>query len=316
MAFLDDVGELPARHQVELAQLELAGGDGADAREQPAPQRVARTVEEPLEALQPDVAEQRLAHAREQQVLEVQDVPDVAGHLPQQLAGDHVGGRGVGRDGDRDVARGLPVAHDDRVDAAGVLRPVRAGRGEHAARGGEVVGAGQLGQQRLGEHAVGDDEVVVVGGVLGTLLARPDGARPGPHRPAPVGTRRGVDHLGRQPQQRRDPGVLDVARQVGLDLRPVGPLGVVPRHREVGEGVGVARALGAQPRVAALGAPDPADVGGAVEDHDLVAGLVEHLGGAEPGDAGPDDGDPHPVPLTPASRGGGARCRTATSPTP
>jgi hypothetical protein len=61
--------------------------------EQPAARPVARAVQELLHPAQVQVAEQRLAHPREQQHLEVEDARHLAGHLPQHLPGDHGGAR-------------------------------------------------------------------------------------------------------------------------------------------------------------------------------------------------------------------------------
>ena len=280
-----DALEGAARHEVELAEPELARAHGPQRVEDPPAHPVRRPVQERLDPAQVAVAEERLAEAGQQQVLEVEEPADPARHLPDELARDHRRRGGGAADGHGDVAGGLAVAEDDDVAVAGLLGVVQlGGRQDPPAGGGELRDAGQVGHGRLAEDAVGDDEVV-------DLLAARVRAGGGEH-PAGVAPLDGR-HLGLQAQQPVDAGVRGVRREVGLHLLARRPLGVVGGHREVRERVRVARALRRQPRVATGRAPDAPDVGRAVVDDDVMADLGEDLRGDEPGDPGADDPDPH-----------------------
>jgi hypothetical protein len=99
-----DVFHLAGRHEVQALQLELADRRRADRVDHPGADAVARAVQELLHAARAQVLEQRLAHPGEQQHLEVDDAADLARHLPQQMAGDHVGARRRLADGHGHVA--------------------------------------------------------------------------------------------------------------------------------------------------------------------------------------------------------------------
>src|SRR4029077_1007914 len=111
--------------------------------------------------------------------------------------------------------------------------------------------------------------------------------------PAAVGRRNGRRHLGGQAQCVLEAEMGGVRREIRLYLRAGWPLGIVARHREVGEGVLRLRALRGQARVPPGAAPDAADVGCLLIDDDVVAGLHEYLRGGQPGTAGADDPDAH-----------------------
>ena len=288
----DDVLHLPRRHQPQLAQLELAHRHRAQPVEQPAARSVARAVEELLHPAQVQVAEERLAHPREQQHLEVEDARHLAGHLPQHLPGDHGGARGGRADRHGDVARRLAVADHQHVLAARVLGVVEVGaRAEPPARHGELGHPGVLGHGGLAKHAVGHDQPVEpLGGAAEVEL------------PAVV-DRPGRVHLGGEHDVEGE--ALGVRREPPLHLLTRRPLGVVVGHREVRERVLGLRALRGEARVTAGRAPHAADVRGAVVHPHDVARLGEHLGGGEPGDARPDDRDAHRQPAC----GGIRSCR-------
>ena len=103
---------------------------GADGREQPAAHPVARTVQELLEAPQPHVPEQRLAHAGEQQHLEVQDFPACRGTF-----------HSICRAITSVLAATLPPRRRTRTCRS--RRPARACRGRPRRRGTRGRGAGR-----------------------------------------------------------------------------------------------------------------------------------------------------------------------------
>jgi hypothetical protein len=133
-------------HQAEPLEPELPHRHRADGVDHPAAQAVAGAVQELLEAAQAEVPEQRLAHPGEQQHLEVEHAADLARHLPQQLAGDHVGARGDLADRHGHVAGRLAVADDEHVLVPGLLGVVELGARAHLAAGrGELRQAVELG---------------------------------------------------------------------------------------------------------------------------------------------------------------------------
>jgi hypothetical protein len=284
----DDVLHPTGRNQAELLEAELPHRDRADGVEHPAAQPVARPVQELLEAAQPQVAEQPLAHPRQQQHLEVHEAADFPRHLPEQLARDHVGARGHAADRHRDVAGGLAVPDDEDVPAARLFGIVELrARAQPPAGGGELLNARIRRNRRLAEHSVRDDEPVeALAGLRSPGVAdleRPAALADGP---------RGRD-LGAEPQGWFEAELGGVRGEVGLDLGAVRPFRVALGHGEVRERVLRLRALRRHARVAPGPAPHAADVRAPVEHPHLVAGLDQHLRGGETGDAGADDPDPH-----------------------
>ena len=245
---------------------------------------VGRAVQELLDAARAQVLEQGLAHAGQQQQLEVEEAADAARHLPQQVPGDHVGARRDLADRHGDVAGRLAVADDQHALAPGLLLVVQFGAGEHPAAGRGELGLARVARHGgLAEHPVGHHERVDV------LGSRPAAVTVQP----PPGAGAAEVTSVRQAQRRVEAEMAGVRREVGLDLRAGRPLGIVARHREVRQRVLRLRALRGQSRVPAGAAPHAADVGGLVVDDDLVPGLLEHLRGGQPGDPGADDPDAH-----------------------
>ena len=141
---------------------------------------VGRAVQELLHAARAQVLEQGLAHAGEQQHLEVEEAADAARHLPQQVPGDHVGARRHLADRHRDVAGRFAVADDEHPLAPGLLLVVQFGAGEHPAAGRGELGLARIARHGgLAEHPVGHHERV---DVLGRRRAGGD-------RPAAAGRR-------------------------------------------------------------------------------------------------------------------------------
>ena len=250
---------------------------------------VSRAVQEALHAVgQLLVAEQRLAEAGQQQVLHVQGAGDALGHLPQQAPRNDGGGLGHLADLAGDVARRLAVPDDHHVLVAGVVQRVELAGGDELAAGADEVGVALvLREDRVGEDAVRDHQVVEPLG-RGDRRADP----PCGDHPAVLGVGQlGADHLGGEPQVRAQLELRDIALEVGLDLLAGGPLGVVPGHRQVREGVRILVVLCPEARVPAGRAPDPADVRRLLEDGDVVLELAEDLRGGQSCETGTDDGD-------------------------
>ena len=200
---LDDVLHPAARHQVVAREPELPHRHRPDGVQHRAPQPVSGAVQELLEAAQPPVAEQRLAHPGQQQHLEVEHPGDLARDLPQQLPGDDVGALGDFGERHGDVAGRLAVADDEHVLAARFLDVVEVRAGQQPpARRLELRPAGVLRQRGLAEHAVRDDHAVDHRGPL----------RPGGHRPPRAFGDHRLDR-GPQPQVRGDAVRVGVGRR-------------------------------------------------------------------------------------------------------
>ena len=269
--------------------MELAYRDRSDRVEHPAPDPVAGSVQEFLESTQVPVAEQGLSQPRQQQHLEIDDVVDLARHLPEQLAGNHIRGRSRVAYGDRHIARGFSVTDDEHMLAAHLVGRVQFGCRKQLPAGGDKLFLSREGRPiRFAEDAVGDDDSVEGRGCAFGLV---DAAHA--NAPASVGLLADVFHFGTQPDVGRESVVVRIRLEVLLYLLAARPFGERLRHPEVGKLVLGLGALGRDSGVATGCAPDAAHVIDTVEYGHVVTRLLQYFGGGEPGDAGSNDGDVH-----------------------
>ncbi len=200
--------------QAELSELQLPCDYPFDTFQHGVAKGPAGSMEEPLKTFHTDIAEQSLTHAGQEQILEIQDVGDLLGYLPDQAASDH---RGSGADCADRICRitgRFAVTDHDDVLAAGILQGSELARMTNPTAGrNKSRRTRKLGHERRAEDSVTDNEEIESSLLLRDLGCPHTGARlenPLFARCVPTGT---LDS-GVQVNVRHEAEPLGVAMQV------------------------------------------------------------------------------------------------------
>ena len=98
--------------------------------------------------------------------------------------------------------------------------------------------------------------------------------------------------------QAKQPGQImfgGIGLQIGMDLRALGPFGIVGGHRVIGVAIQVLGRLGLHIGIRPRQIPHAAEIAAALKPHNAVALFIERLGRCQPADPAANDGNPFAI---------------------
>mmetsp|Transcript_7411 Transcript_7411/g.27120 ORF Transcript_7411/g.27120 Transcript_7411/m.27120 type:complete len:532 (+) Transcript_7411:584-2179(+) len=231
---------------------------------------------------------QRLPEAREEDLLEGDEVGDLAGRGPMCSAAEqrHFGGAGVGG-GHRDIDRAFAIAHDDDLLARHLLVAAEI-KSVHDIAGELVLATDAIGHELVvrGIETAADDELVE--GAIRMCAVRQGEC----DRPPTIAELLDLGDLGVEAHVLAQPEVVGIALDVGLCLLSGGEIAEIGLvHRQVGELVELFRHLDAEALVVL--APNAAHGAAHIEALHRVAFQTHGADGLQARDARAHDADRH-----------------------